>query len=158
MAKTNLVRYSRAGDVFHYRWAARRCLKLINPKSPLEFIIIEGSKERHRAGEYIIDVAEYIAPIDDNSGGISYYQLKHSTTRKDQQFQLSDLKDTIEGFANRYSDHNKDDSVGNGPIEISFSIVTNRPIAEKFKQNILDLSHGKSVSERFQKRLRNTQN
>ena len=28
-----LVRYSRAGDAFHYRFAARFCLDMINPKS-----------------------------------------------------------------------------------------------------------------------------
>ncbi len=54
-----LVKYSREGDVFHYRWAARRCLKLINPRSPLKSVVIEGSKENALAGEYVIDVADY---------------------------------------------------------------------------------------------------
>ena len=54
-----LVRYSRAGDKFHYRWAARRCLRMIDPRSPLQCITIEGSKESKAAGEYVIDVAEY---------------------------------------------------------------------------------------------------
>ena len=37
-----LVRYSRAGDVFHYRWAACRCLRLINPESSLKKVIIDN--------------------------------------------------------------------------------------------------------------------
>jgi|TARA_B110000261_G_C13091745_1_gene360177 hypothetical protein len=71
-----LVAYSRAGDAFHYRWAARRCLKLIYPGTTLRKIYIEGSKEPEKEGEYVIDVAEYY------DGDITnYYQLKHSTVR-----------------------------------------------------------------------------
>jgi len=54
-----LVRYSRAGDVFHYRWAARRCLRMIHPKSSLRRVVIEGSEESKIAGEYVIDVADH---------------------------------------------------------------------------------------------------
>lgn len=57
-SQNKLVGYSRAGDAFHYRWAARRCLRLIYPKSQLRHIIIEGSKEFVLAGEYVIDVAD----------------------------------------------------------------------------------------------------
>ena len=55
----DLVAYSRAEDVFHYRWAARRCLRLIYPNSCLTAIYIEGSSETEKAGEYVIDVSEY---------------------------------------------------------------------------------------------------
>lgn len=48
----------RAGDEFHYRRAARRCLKLIHPKTHVKEICIEGSRKAKKAGEYIIDVAE----------------------------------------------------------------------------------------------------
>ncbi|GEM_PF-3349377 len=34
-----LVAFSRAGDVFHYRWAARRCLKLIYPNTSLQSVV-----------------------------------------------------------------------------------------------------------------------
>lgn len=53
------VRYSHQGDVFHYRWAARRCLELIYPKLVIEEIYIEGSKEDKLLSEYAIDVSEY---------------------------------------------------------------------------------------------------
>ena len=52
------VRDSRAGDVFHYRWAARRCLRMVNPNSKITSIVIEGSKEPDLAGEYVMDVTE----------------------------------------------------------------------------------------------------
>ena len=38
-----LVRDSRTGDVFHYRWAARRSLMLLDSASGLEKIVI-GTK------------------------------------------------------------------------------------------------------------------
>ena len=72
-----LVSYSRAGDVFHYRWAARRCLRLIQPNSHLESVIIEGSKERKKAGEYVIDISEYYN-YDVSDKRIEYFQLKHT--------------------------------------------------------------------------------
>ncbi|MDR3574177.1 MAG: hypothetical protein P4L50_09955 [Anaerolineaceae bacterium] len=149
MTENELVRYSRAGDAFHYRWAARRCLKMIYPNSPLTSVVIEGSKENEQAGEYVIDVAEYSNPIEDQPKSIAYFQLKHSTIRKEQPFRLSDLKDTIEGFAKRYSDIIIKESGNQELYKVSFSIVTNRPIAEYFKQNILDIRNGKRVNARF---------
>lgn len=155
MVENELVRYSRAGDVFHYRWAARRCLRLIYPKSPISEIVIESSKERHQEGEYIIDVAEYTDPTDDSSRGIAYFQLKHSTVRTDQSFQISDLKDAIEGFAKRYSEQFRKEGENRDSVKVSFSIVTNRPISENFKQSFLDIRDGKKVNARFLKTIEN---
>jgi hypothetical protein len=62
----DLVIYSRAGDTFHYRWAARRCLRLLDFNSNLDQITIEGSKEPKLGGEYVIDTAEY--STDDING------------------------------------------------------------------------------------------
>jgi hypothetical protein len=151
--ENELVRYSRAGDAFHYRWAARRCLRMIYPKSLLRCVIIEGSgsKERELAGEYVIDITEY---SDSNKSGlqeIGYFQLKHTTVRKERPFTLSNLRDTINGFAERYSEHlsSKDDTQEHSSI--TFSIVTNRPIAENLKQNVLTIARGGKVNPRFQK-------
>src|SRR4051812_17669574 len=96
-----LVRYSRAGDVFHYRWAARRCLRLLDVNSALECVTIEGSRENRRAGEYVIDVAEYSQP-DKQPPAVDYFQLKHSTVRKRLSMGFSELKASFEGFAKRY--------------------------------------------------------
>jgi hypothetical protein len=148
-----LVRYSRAGDAFHYRWAARRCLKMINPKSPLKYVVIEGSKERELAGEYVIDVAEYSGSDESDNQEIAYFQLKHSTVRKDKCFNLSDLKDTIKGFAKRYSGLFLEGKPTQRPRSVKFSIITNRPISDTFKQGILEIGKGGKAQKRFQTTL-----
>jgi hypothetical protein len=147
------VRFSRAGDVFHYRWAARRCLRMIHPGSRLRCIVIEGSKERKRAGEYVIDVAEYYDPVESDLPEIAYYQLKHTTVRKERPLNLSDLRQTIEGFAERYSEHLSGENETRGSGVVTFSIVTNRPIAERFKRKVLAVGGGDKVDKRFQTTL-----
>jgi len=146
----NLVAYSRAGDVFHYRWAARRCLRLIQPTSNLESVFIERSNESKRAGEYVIDVSEYYG--DDNSKKrIEYFQLKHTTVQHDKPFTLSALKDTIVGFSDRYRQHLKEKSISG----ISFTIITNRKIEETFKQNVASIAAGgDKVNKRFSQTLK----
>lgn len=142
--ETDLVRTSRAGDEFHYRWAARRCLKLIYPKSALEYIVVEGSgpDDTELAGEYVMDVTEYSIPAEDSSNKIAYYQLKHTTTKVDTPFNLSDLRGTIEGFAARYSEHFSEDRSLDHPSQVTFSVVTNRPISEEFKKNFATIGNG----------------
>ncbi len=148
-SQNKLVGYSRAGDAFHYRWAARRCLRLIYPKSQLRHIIIEGSKDSALAGEYVIDVAEYSDSDRNGIQEITYYQLKHTTVRKEQPFNLSDLKDTISGFADRYRAFlNRNDPTRNFSI-VTFTIVTNRAIADNFKRDINAIAKGDKVNARF---------
>ena len=144
-----LVRYSRAGDAFHYRWAARRCLMMINPTSPVQFIAIEGAIERKLAGEYIIDVAEYLGNDENDIRQIHYYQLKHTTVLKEEPFSLSDLKDTISGFADLYNNTSKKF----GKVRKLFYLVTNRPISEKLKANLTKLQRNQSCGKRFLKTI-----
>lgn len=148
--ENELVRYSRAGDEFHYRWAARRCLKMVHPKSPITCIVIEGSKERKRAGEYVIDVAEYKEIVEDSKEKISYFQLKHTTKRLDKPFTLSQLKDTVEGFANRFRALFDDESEVYELKDVIFSIVTNRPVSKGFKNNLQTIRAGNKASKQFQ--------
>ncbi|MEN2398365.1 hypothetical protein GKZ90_0001135 [Flavobacterium sp. MC2016-06] len=146
----NLVAYSRAGDVFHYRWAARRCLRLIYPNSYIDNIFIEGSEETEKEGEYVIDVAEY--STIDNIKKIDYYQLKHTTVHQDDPFRLSDLKDTFIGFAKRYIQHKseKDFEIS----KISFIILTNRIIGEVFKKNLKAILEEQKVDSVFLKTIK----
>lgn len=148
----DLVGYSRAGDIFHYRWAARRALQLIYPTTLLESITIEGSQEVEKAGEYVIDLTESLLPIDGKQI-IRYYQLKHTTVQEDKPFVLSDLKTTIEGFAKRYEQHSTKDELG--LKEVSFTIITNRKIAENFKRKINLLSTGKNTDDSFRSTIEN---
>ncbi|MFP5082009.1 hypothetical protein [Pedobacter sp. JCM 36344] len=141
----NLVGYSRAGDDFHYRWAARRCLRMLFPNSKLTSMVVEGSKEVNAAGEYVIDVTEYA--IDQGRESIDYYQLKHTTVRKDKPVQLSDLQDTVSGFSARFLDH--DSKSETGSKNISFVLVTNRPLESKFIKNLRAIAQGTVVEKRF---------
>lgn len=151
--ENELVRYSRAGDVFHYRWAARRCLRMIYPKSLLRYMIIEASEEKGLAGEYVIDVTEYSDSAEKDSLEIVYFQLKHTTVRSEQHFNLSDLRGTIEGFAKRYSEHFCiGNEIANHP-KVTFSIVTNRPISKTFKQNVLTIGETGKGSRHYKKIL-----
>jgi len=115
----------------------------------LSTIVIEGSKENEKQGEYVIDVCEYYEDSNDTTE-IKYFQLKHTTVQKDTPFILSDLKDTVEGFAKRYSQHLKE---SNSP-SFSFTIVTNRPIDESFKTNISLLASGNSATGKFGKTIK----
>ncbi|HCA41774.1 MAG TPA: ATP-binding protein, partial [Bacteroidetes bacterium] len=142
------VAFSRAGDAFHYRWAARRCLQLVYPKSKLFQIIIEGSKEVKKKGEYVIDLTEYYKE-DFDEELIKYYQLKHTTTRNDIPFELSDLKKTLNGFAQRYSQH----KINNDLRKFHFYIITNRKISVNLKKNICSLSKYETVNKRFRENL-----
>ncbi len=150
--ENKLVSYSRAGDVFHYRWAARRCLRMIYPKSPLKCIVIEGSKESKISGEYVIDFSEYQNSNDTDNEKITYFQLKHSTKRKNVVFNLSDLKTTIQGFSKRYLGIANKGSKTRKKLNVNFLIVTNRPINKVFKEGIQAIGNGKTVK----KRLRDT--
>lgn len=147
-----LVRYSRSGDVFHYRWAARRCLKMLHPKSSVKRIVIEGSKENTLAAEYVIDVAEYTEEVEGNNKQISYFQLKHTTQRVDVPFTLSGLKDTLEGFAKRFSALGYNNKIHQIDA-VRFSIITNRQIADSLKTGIAAIKNGENAEPKFQTTL-----
>ncbi|MEB4783720.1 ATP-binding protein [Paenibacillus jamilae] len=149
--ENELVRYSRAGDVFHYRWAARRCLGLISPSSPIIQIVIEGSKENKLAGEYVIDVAEYSDSLTKQGvQDVAYYQLKHTTVHKNNPFDLSDLKGTFEGFSARFQ---KLISATTPVDRVTFTIVTNRPINQNLKDNLEKLSAGERANLKYKNTL-----
>lgn len=146
------VRDSRAGDIFHYRWAARRCLRLVNPNLKVTRIVIEGSSEPTLAGEYVMDVTEYSEAEDGLRKNISYYQLKHTSKRVDQCFKLSELKKTIQGFANRYKEHLKNPSDELGII--TFSIITNRKLCNTFKDGITSIAKNLDSDRKFHNKFK----
>ena len=141
------VAYTRAGDIFHYRWAARRCLKLIHPTSHLESIYIEGSSAKEKAGEYVIDVSEYYT-TNTSSRRIEYYQLKHSTKNASglgTPFKLNHLEKTLAGFADRFRQHKTQNSLDG----VGFTILTNRLIDEPVKRKVSAVIKGEKVDGRF---------
>ncbi len=153
ITENKLVGYSRAGDTFHYLWAARRCLRMIYPKSPIHHIVVEGSDKPQLGGEYVIDLTEYVGPTENDLQEITHFQLKHTTVRKEQPFQLSDLKDTITGFARRYSEYLNQKDENRDSLIVSFSIITNRPINEEFKRDVDAVVKANTVNARFLKTI-----
>lgn len=150
--KHDSVRPSRAGDQFHYRWAARRCLGLLDPHSDLEKITIEGvspaeAKEFGLAlaeddGEAVIDLTEYYQ----NSPQVRYYQLKHSYTPKPVTF--SGLKRTIIGFFKKYQQFARSSS-----IVPQFSYITNRPVSKEVIQFFDKVRDGEVEGKLIRKRV-----
>ncbi|RYY90843.1 MAG: hypothetical protein EOO15_00840 [Chitinophagaceae bacterium] len=142
----NSVGYSRAGDAFHYRWAARRALRLIYPNAELSLLVVEGTKDDDKAGEYVIDISEYYGDHDAPTK-IVYYQLKHTTVQANKPFILSDLKDTFVGFGKKFTEwHGKNEIRTKG---IRFSIVTNRPFEAAVKQKLADVASGTCADRKF---------
>lgn len=147
-----LVRYSRAGDAFHYRWAARRCLRLIDPHSSLKCVTVEASKESDALGEYIIDLAEY-SEIEGRKS-IAYFQLKHTSTRVRKPFTRSEMAATLKGFAKRFAALRKKGN--HSTKQITFSFVTNRPINEATKHAARAIANGSKADRQHQKFLERT--
>jgi hypothetical protein len=135
---TNLVRPSRDGDQFHYLWAARRCLNLLLPGSDLKAVTIEGASPSEKttsgpikAGEEVIDVAEYLGTSDFTKATlVRYVQLKHSTQAPNKPWPASGLENTIGGFAKRYKAIIAESAkTGKRHPELEFLFVSNRPIS-----------------------------
>ncbi len=134
--RVDSVRPSRAGDQFHYRWAARRCLHLLSPNSKLVAVSIEGvsvseaSSSNAGGGEEVIDVAEYYGSESlSKCDKVTYLQLRHSTVNTKKHWVLSDLKKTLAGFHSR---HKEFLSGINDPDQqkVKFEFLTNRPVAD----------------------------
>lgn len=143
MSNTDLVRYTRDGDQFHYLWAARRCLQLLSPASDLMAITIEGPSQMEdsngsciTAGEEIIDVGEYYGSSWlQHASRIRYVQLKHTTVRTSEAWTMSGLAGTLKGFANRFmAISNK---LGTA-TKVEFVFATNRIISQDVLEAIED--------------------
>ena len=89
------IRATRAGDLFHYRWAATRVLDLLDPDSELESVSVEGGS-KPCPNDYIIDVEECFKTQR------VVYQLKYSTMHSSQECTLSFLGGTLERFGKLY--------------------------------------------------------
>ena len=136
-----LVRDSRTGDVFHYRWAARRALMLLDSASGLEKIVIEGDDSEAAKGEYSLDMVEVYRsgkPFDRIK-----YQFKYSVEHSEEPMGFSLLKKTFQGFQENFVSQIKDTR------KQRYLIVTNRPISDELKQCLNDCAAGRKCSGRF---------
>lgn len=142
---SDLIHFSRAGDIFHYRWAVKRSLKLLDFNTDLSHITIEGSLEPSLAGECVVDVAEYSISTSGKKS-VEYFQLKHSTVQVDKHFTLSLLEDTIKGLSKRFKEL---DGKSHGYIRKKFTVITNRLISPNFKKNIEKIAKGIEAGKTF---------
>lgn len=145
---TDLLRPSRDGDQFHYVWAARQALRLLEPGTRLDSIYVEGvSPSDGATGKSleVIDLAEYWGASDPASADrVVYRQLKHSTLQTSTEWTASFLKGTLAGFAERFSKIlKKDPSLGD---RIFFEVVSNRPASPGVHAAISDLASGRPPS------------
>lgn len=142
------VQDSRKGDRFHYVWAAVQSLKLLDSRSRLQSLWIEGADGDEGPGDEIIDVVEYYGPDEETISEIIVRQLKYSTQRAAKDFGLADARATLEKFAlldQRYSDP----SAVPAKAHATYSLVTNRPIGPRLKSalsRIADNTPGHSDS------------
>lgn len=132
------VRASRTGDRYHYFWASRRALKLLDIDADLEVISIEGARDGEAPpGEEIIDVGEYYggSTIGDCLR-MRCIQLKHSTVRVDVPITSSELENTLAKFAGIYRD-----AAENGQhTKLGFAVVTNRMLNANVRRSLGDLA------------------
>jgi hypothetical protein len=153
MSDSHKVRFSRGGDQFHYLWAARRCLKLLDPVSNLVAVTIEGASPQELTdidpidkGEEVIDVAEYYGSENiGRASKIRYIQLKHSTTRASIEWAPSDYKKTINKFATRYQELLNEYSSEDLAEKLEFWFVSNRYANTKFIETIRDVAKANSI-------------
>jgi hypothetical protein len=116
----------------------------------LKSVVIEGSDESRKSGEYVIDVSEYSITTD-NSKSIQYYQLKHTTARVHLVMKLAEMKQTLSGFADRFRQHERERR--KQPASITFSIITNRKVDDTVKNQFIYLAMGEVVGSSFRKTL-----
>lgn len=153
MSNSDLVRYSRDGDQFHYLWAARRCLRLLAAGNGLVAISIEGPATNSSScispidsGEELIDIAEYFGSEDITRASlVRVMQLKHSTAQSCEPWTASGLQNTFKGFAEHYK--NLLQSYPNLSLvgKLEYWVVTNRPISEKITKTVADVATENSV-------------
>jgi hypothetical protein len=141
------VRYSRAGHDFHLLWTARRSLQLLNPKSDLVAVSIEGISPEEEfideKGLLSIDTAEYDTSENiDEASKIRYFQLKYSTTDSTKEWTASTLsprqkdrpKGTINSFAKKFKENIDKYGVDFVLSKYEYYFVTNRPIDANIKK------------------------
>ena len=152
MSDVDLVRFSRDGDHFHYYWAARQCLKLLDVTTGLVAVTVEGpsSKESQdeaiEEGAELIDVGLYFGSEDlANASVVQYIQLKHSTALASTPWTGSGLKKTISGFAERYSQLCSQFQTDVLKKKFCFKFFTNRSIATDVLETLSDLAEGKTA-------------
>jgi hypothetical protein len=141
-----LVEYSRAGERFHHVWAAAQSLRLLDARSRLQALWIEGAGGGSVAGDEIIDVAEYYGPGPDEFDEVVVRQLKYSTTRAARNLGLSDLGPTLRKFA-QIDSRASQAFIVPARAKARYVVVTNRPISPTVTNAFTKIMEGRQFAE-----------
>jgi len=137
------VSSSRAGDRFHYVWAAVRALQLLDSKSELTSVWIEGAAGDPAPGDEIIDLAEYYAPPGGPVERVIVRQLKYSTRRVNTNLGLSELGTTLRKFAQVDAGSKVGLAVPTGS-SAQFLITSNRAVSPLLRSAIDKIVNGQN--------------
>lgn len=146
MSQADLVLTSRDGDQFHYLRAARLCLELLQPRSSLAVVTIEGTSpdEDISEGLNVIDLALYHgSSAPELASQISYRQFKHSTLHATKEWTDSGLTKTLVGFSARYEKLVETYGSDDVSKRFRFEFETNRPIGATVFEALSDLAEGR---------------
>lgn len=137
--KTNDQAGSRAGDRYHYLYAARLAMTMLAPNASLRRIVVEGSAEDDpaQAGEKVIDLALYYENSTNGDEWISYCQFKHSISIPPPDVTVSSVIDTLEKFAKRYADLPNATAAS-----CRFEFTTNRALSDSLEEALKALRKG----------------
>jgi hypothetical protein len=139
------VQDSRKGDRFHYIWAAVQALKLLDSRSRLQSIWVEGAAGAQVPGDEIIDVVEYYGEGDEPATEVAVRQLKYSSQRAAKDLGLADVRSTLEKFALIDQRSYKAFSVPPS-TNVTYSLVTNRPIGASLKSSLRHVADGSATT------------
>ena len=145
MTNLDSTRQSRDGDQFHYFWAARQCLTLLDSSSDLVALAIEGpapddsTPGAKTASAHEIDVAEYYGGTDIHTATrIVYRQLKHSTAQRDVPWRPAGLRSSISRFAKLYG---ASVSASTGDADkYRYQFVSNRAVSQNVRSALAELA------------------
>ena len=151
-ALTPGARESNAGDTFHILWAARRAVQMLDPRTNLRLVMMEGVTPSDSAVEdgndYFLgdDLTEYYEGNDFNSAtAVVISQLKYSTRHPNQQWSVSRLcsasgQQKRDSVIRRLADIYKGFSA-RAPREdilrkLSIRLVSNQPVNDGFLMSL----------------------
>jgi len=139
----NSVRNSSDGFEFQVAWTARKVLRLLDVKSNLKAVAVEGVSPFEETsgvgkvkneGLLSVDTTEYYGGERfDDATRIIYTQLKHSTVNPTVTWELSTdkFKQTLGRFAKIFLSATRKHGIRAVSSKLQFQFVSNRPISPK---------------------------
>jgi hypothetical protein len=152
------VRESRAGDDFHYLWAARRLLALVDPASDLRLVRLEGPTPEEVPDEddrfLGVDLIEYVGGDSSKSATrVVVSQLKYSTLHADRAWTVARLcrqrrRATNSSVIRRLADAWKGLAEGQS-VDVVVALVSNQPVAQELAELVADVGACAGTSRTF---------